>query len=378
MPRKDKKLKHKMKRKAARKKQRARTVKQPDMLRKDPVLREALSHQHPLIGCRINEGWQEDGMASIFVVRQAPTGIVFGAFLVDLLQLGLKDAYGDCQVLESDLEELWEGYEEQDSLMQPCDYELAHRIIHSGVQWALENGTTIPKKLMIWTRLLEPAGEGDIDLTLFGDGGEPIGLETENTVIDQKKLQDPLMLDQEDLPFETLDRIGDIKAALVAFSSRPEFRKDSEELIAEEFGLDNLPQDPQQWAGVIDRFILEHRLESGETVAEKFVDYHGLFMSNDVRRMVLGWRNVIEGLFEVRGRRGRCVEMRNLVNEKFYRAYATVPDAPGNIEKPAIFSWPASFPSAGSMPFRPPPLYTPGTAPSASGPTCTALPSTCS
>ena len=67
----------------------------PKMMQRDPALREALNHRHPLVECLINKDWQEHDMAIVIVVRSAPIGMVYSGFLVDLLGLGLKDVIGD-------------------------------------------------------------------------------------------------------------------------------------------------------------------------------------------------------------------------------------------------------------------------------------------
>jgi hypothetical protein len=55
------------------------------------ILRSA---EFPVSQCAINADWQEQGMATIFVVRQLPNQrFMFGSYLVDTLCLGLKNAF---------------------------------------------------------------------------------------------------------------------------------------------------------------------------------------------------------------------------------------------------------------------------------------------
>jgi len=78
----------------------------PALLRREPLLREALDHRHPLVECLINQDWEEMREAGVFVIRQAPTGYVFACFVVDLAGAGLQDVWGNCALSSSDIEEL--------------------------------------------------------------------------------------------------------------------------------------------------------------------------------------------------------------------------------------------------------------------------------
>jgi hypothetical protein len=48
-----------------------------------------------------------------------------------------------------------------------------------------------------------------------------------------------------------------------------------------------------------DCFVLEHRLGKGRTVVEQFADAHA-DLTEAEREMLLGWRDVVQGPFEVR------------------------------------------------------------------------------
>jgi hypothetical protein len=45
--------------------------------------------------------------------------------------------------------------------------------------------------------------------------------------------------------------------------------------------------------------VLEHRLGKGRTVVEQFADAHA-DLTEAEREMLLGWRDVVQGPFEVR------------------------------------------------------------------------------
>ena len=93
MAKKNKKQAHKKKRAEARKRQKAKVRAQPKLFRKDPNLKEALDHRHHLVTCLINEEWQEYKFANVYVIRDSPFGLVLVSFLIDLAEVGLKDAW---------------------------------------------------------------------------------------------------------------------------------------------------------------------------------------------------------------------------------------------------------------------------------------------
>ena len=187
MAKKNKKQKRKQKRNMRVKQERSLRQALPALMRKDPSLRKAK-------------------LAMVHVVREAPTGKVLAAFLVDLLEFELKDLRGEDQVAQSDLEELWDEIQRRGSELVPCDYALQRLPLVEG------------------TVNLAPANVEEKDLELFGDHGLPLETGKRNGPIDVTVLQGPLALDGASLPAETLARIGDIKAALVDYSGRHEFR----------------------------------------------------------------------------------------------------------------------------------------------------------
>jgi hypothetical protein len=67
-----------------------------------------------------------------------------------------------------------------------------------------------------------------------------------------------------------------------------------------------------------DYFVLEHRLRNGRTIVEQFVDAHA-DLSRQEREMLLGWRDVVQGPFEVRRRDGPALIVVNLVDDLTYR-----------------------------------------------------------
>ena len=73
----------------------------------------------------------------------------------------------------------------------------------------------------------------------------------------------------------------------------------------------------------LDYFLLQHELRSGMTVVERFVASRP-DLPDDERELLLGWRDVVEGIFEVRSRDGDALVIENLVDELTYRVHSNM------------------------------------------------------
>jgi hypothetical protein len=67
-----------------------------------------------------------------------------------------------------------------------------------------------------------------------------------------------------------------------------------------------------------DRFALQYRLPDGKTVVDRFVASRPDLDAAD-REMLLGWRDPVEGIFEIRGRDGDAIILLNLLDDLEYR-----------------------------------------------------------
>ncbi|WP_377273772.1 hypothetical protein [Peterkaempfera sp. SMS 1(5)a] len=101
------------------------------------------------------------------------------------------------------------------------------------------------------------------------------------------------------------------------FSRRLEARLDD---AADEHGF----LDEQTFIAVVDHFTLEHRLPDGSTVVERFVAERRPALSEDERAMVLGWRDVVEGIFEVHGWDNDAVVLHNLLDDLTYPTHSNM------------------------------------------------------
>ena len=65
------------------------------------------------------------------------------------------------------------------------------------------------------------------------------------------------------------------------------------------------------------------KVDDGKTVLQRFTEKYEKYMSNDVHRLLQGWKVVIEGLFEIRACSHFKSQLKNLINEREYTVYAT-------------------------------------------------------
>lgn len=114
-----------------------------------------------------------------------------------------------------------------------------------------------------------------------------------------------------------LDRAGELKRRLVEFSQRPRYGQALGEFW-DEYGDAAAMLDEHRLMLLWDCFVLEHRLGNGRTVVEQFVDAQA-DLTDAEREMVLGWRDVVQGPFEVQRRDGHALIAVNLVDELTYR-----------------------------------------------------------
>ena len=89
-----------------------------------------------------------------------------------------------------------------------------------------------------------------------------------------------------------LDRAGELKRELLAFSRQPRYDRAFSEVLARHGGSEVL--DEHRLMMLWDYFVLEHRLRSGRTIVEQFVDAHAE-LSRQERERLLGWRDVVQG-----------------------------------------------------------------------------------
>jgi hypothetical protein len=126
-----------------------------------------------------------------------------------------------------------------------------------------------------------------------------------------------------ELPLVSLiERSADLKRALVDFALSPRYERQLERFMLE-------ATDPWQELsegeaiGVIDRFALQYRLPNGKTVLDQFLAGRPDLTVAD-REMLRGWRDPVEGIFEIRRKDPDSLVLLNLLDDLEYRAYSNM------------------------------------------------------
>ncbi|MGH3197908.1 MAG: hypothetical protein ACRDOH_09740 [Streptosporangiaceae bacterium] len=119
-----------------------------------------------------------------------------------------------------------------------------------------------------------------------------------------------------------IERGSDLKRALVDFALSPRFERHLARFMREAAGPGEVLAEDEA-IDVIDRFALQHRLPNGKTVLDQFLASWPDLTAAD-REMLRGWRDPVEGIFEV-GRRDRdSLVLLNLLDDLEYRAYSNM------------------------------------------------------
>ncbi|MET8539848.1 hypothetical protein ABZW03_04200 [Kitasatospora sp. NPDC004799] len=119
-----------------------------------------------------------------------------------------------------------------------------------------------------------------------------------------------------------IERSAELKGELVAFAQGARFDRWLTPLLLEAAGPERL-LDEAEAIRIIDDFVLRYRLPDGATVVDRFVAGRR-DLSEDDRALLLGWRDPVEGVFEVRRKDGDAVVLLNLIDDLEYRTYSNV------------------------------------------------------
>ncbi len=123
-----------------------------------------------------------------------------------------------------------------------------------------------------------------------------------------------------------IERSAELKRTLVDFALSPRFEQHLEQFMLE--AADPYEELSEGEAiGVIDRFALQHRLPNGETILEQFLAGRPDLAAAD-RELLHGWRDPVEGIFEIRSKDHGSLVLLNLLDDLEYRVYSNMgPDA---------------------------------------------------
>jgi len=116
-----------------------------------------------------------------------------------------------------------------------------------------------------------------------------------------------------------IERSAGLKRALVGFALSPRFDRQVERFVLES-GADEIP-DEGEAIDAIDRFALQHTLPNGKTVLDQFLASRPDLTAAD-REMLRGWRDPVEGIFEIRRKDRDSLVLLNLLDDLEYRTYS--------------------------------------------------------
>jgi hypothetical protein len=118
-------------------------------------------------------------------------------------------------------------------------------------------------------------------------------------------------------------RSGDLKRELVTFAQSRRFARQLTARLSD--AVDRRGYlDEGMAVRTIDHFALQHPLPDGRTVLEVFVEQRRPPLPDDEREMMLGWRDVVEGCFEVCRVDGSAVMLHNLIDDVVYRVHSNM------------------------------------------------------
>ena len=121
---------------------------------------------------------------------------------------------------------------------------------------------------------------------------------------------------------QLVTRSATLKAELFAFAQSKRLERELTAAMEAQFGYPALASE-DELIPFFDRFLLQHRLGDGRTVVERFVRSRG-DLPRAERDLLLGWRDVVEGYFEVEGVQGQALVTTNLVDELVYRIHSNM------------------------------------------------------
>lgn len=128
-------------------------------------------------------------------------------------------------------------------------------------------------------------------------------------------------------PADVVERLvkvcGDLKEEMVEYVWQPRFSKQVNTALRRvtdrRHGLDE-----HSAMAAIDQLALETKLHDGTTIVQRFAEQHRPPFDNEQKAILLGWRDVVESLFEVRERlEGGGVLLHNLLDDLLYPTWAT-------------------------------------------------------
>jgi len=117
-------------------------------------------------------------------------------------------------------------------------------------------------------------------------------------------------------------RSSELKRALVDFALSPRLERQLERFMLDGVGADEVLIEDEA-IELIDRFALQYRLPNGKSVLDQFLASWPDLDAAD-RELLRGWRDLVEGIFEIRRRDQDSLILLNLLDDLEYRAYSNM------------------------------------------------------
>ncbi len=157
---------------------------------------------------------------------------------------------------------------------------------------------------------------------------------------------------------DLMEHAGALKRQLVRFGEDKRFAGDLVEAQIHYFDTPEPVSNPQ-YVSFMDYFLLQYRLEDGLTVVDHFVSDHPDLPEAD-QEIMLGWKNVVEGLFEILRHEGDVLVFDNLLDDLVYRVRSNMGRAyfdkmlPGHFIKARIVPMGDGWMLSGAISLYPP------------------------
>ncbi len=146
-------------------------IKEQQLSNESPLVLVQKSAQYPLSQCTITRHWQQNGLGSVFVVRQLPNSkFLFGVYLVDLLCLGVKNTFFNVNIGPDAIHSMLTL---QEMPIDPINYEDARSIILGSIEFARKHGFEPHPDWNHTRHLVEPDRPFKHKFA-FGQKGKPI------------------------------------------------------------------------------------------------------------------------------------------------------------------------------------------------------------
>lgn len=117
---------------------------------------------------------------------------------------------------------------------------------------------------------------------------------------------------------DQIERHSELKRQLIEFADGRRFRKALQRALDEAEELHGPFTDDMAYTAFVDTFALRHPLDDGRTIVDHFLAAHPELSAIDTA-MVRGWRDYVDGVFEIQGRDGDALVALNLVDDMTYR-----------------------------------------------------------